>query len=823
MLKNYFKIALRSMWRSKVHSSINVLGLSLGIACCILIVLFVKDEWTFDTFHSKADRIYRVYAREDWGENQQFFNTTTPFPMGPALKDNFPEVESQVRFNKIGAIIKVGESQFAETVSVGGQDFLSMFDFRSLAGDKATALKGQNNVVITSYVAQKLFGDSDPIDKVISIQLNEVFQEFAVKAVLENIPINSSIQFGILISDLNYPRLYNAEVLTSAWFNINPETYVLLQSGKDPADVEKKFPSLFRIILGEEEFKNSKYAPGLQPLTSIHLDTNYPVGIAPVSNPKYSYILAIIAVLILLVACINFVTLSVGRSIQRAREVGIRKVVGAERIQLIVQFIGEAVIVTMTALAVGILLSIIGLPLFNDLAAKNLQMKPDGFMFMIALSLVAIIGLITGSYPAFVLSNFKPIAILKGNFHGGSLPAGQAGKQGLRKVLVGVQLILSIFLVSSALVMKDQLEYLQNKNLGFNREQLLVAQLNIPRGARLAERVKKGFQMAEQFKIELAKFNDVSSVCAASHDFGNGGWMNIGYTDDNNSYRTFDVNIADDDYIPTLKMEMVLGRNFSDDNTSDVRRAIIVNEAFVKEYGWTDPVGKRIPGKGFKDHEIIGVVKDFNYASLYTKVSPLVLTMDATIPLSGSENINIDNSPVPKLMVRLRPGNMSTTIEEIRGVWEKITGEEEFSFTFVDQALDAQYRNDQNLGKIVTIATLIAMIIGSLGLYALASLAMQNRIKEISIRKVMGATEQSLLVLLSKDYVYMIGISLVVSIPFTWYLMSSWLQSFEYRVAIRWEVFALAGSLSLLIAFATISYQAIKAAWTMPAETLKHE
>ncbi len=805
------------MWRSKVHSSINVFGLSLGIVCCILIVLFVKDEWSFDTFHTKADRIYRVYAREDWGENQQFFNTTTPFPMGPTLKDNFPEVESQVRFNKMGTIIKVGDSQFAETVSIGGQDFLSMFDFKAVSGDRSTALKGQNNVVITSGMAQKLFGDGDPIDKVISIQLNDVFQEFAVKAVLENIPINSSIQFGILISDLNYPRLYTAEVLTSSWFNINPETYVLLQNGKDPADVEKKFPSLFRTVLGEEKYKNSKYAPGLQPLTSIHLDTNYPAGISPVSNPKYSYILAIIAVLILLVACINFVTLSVGRSIQRAREVGIRKVVGAERIQLIFQFIGEAVIVTLTALVVGILLSIIGLPLFNDLAAKNLQMNADGFMFLIAISLVAIIGLIAGSYPAFVLSSFKPIAILKGKLQTGG------SKQGLRKVLVGVQLILSIFLVSSALVMKDQLEYLQNKNLGFNREQLLVAQLSIPRGGRLAERVKKGFEMAEQFKIELAKFNGVGSVCSASHDFGNGGWMNVGYTDDNGSYRTFDVNITDDDYIPTLKMEMVLGRNFSDDNTSDVRRAIVVNEAFLKEYGWADPVGKRIPGKGFADHEIIGVVKDFNYASLYTKVSPLLLTMDASIPLSGSENISIDNAPIPKLMIRLKPGNMSATIEEIKGVWGKITGEEEFAFTFVDQALDAQYRNDQNLGRIVTIATLIAMIIGSLGLYALASLAMQNRIKEISIRKVMGATEQSLLVLLSKDYVYMIGISLVVSIPFTWYLMSSWLRSFEYRVAISWEVFALAGSLSLLIALVTISYQAIKTAWTMPAESLKHE
>ena len=284
-----------------------------------------------------------------------------------------------------------------------------------------------------------------------------------------------------------------------------------------------------------------------------------------------------------------------------------------------------------------------------------------------------------------------------------------------------------------------------------------------------------------------------------------------------------DINIADDEYIPTLKMELAKGRNFSDTNSSDARRAIIVNEAFVKEYGWTDPIGKRIPGKGFADHEVIGVVKDFNYASLYTKVQPLVLTMDATIPLSGSENINIDNTPIPKLMIRLKPGNMSATMDQIAGIWERLTGGEEFAFTFVDQALAEQYRNDQNLGKIVSIATLLAMIIGSLGLYALASVAMQNRTKEISIRKVMGATEQSLLVLLSKDYVYMIGISLVVSVPVTWYLMRNWLQSFEYRVPISWQVFAWAGALSLGIALATISYQAIKTAWTRPAETLKYE
>jgi putative ABC transport system permease protein len=270
-------------------------------------------------------------------------------------------------------------------------------------------------------------------------------------------------------------------------------------------------------------------------------------------------------------------------------------------------------------------------------------------------------------------------------------------------------------------------------------------------------------------------------------------------------------------------MELTQGRNFSKENLSDARRAVIVNEAFAKEYGWSDAVGKKIPGKNFLDHEIIGVVKDFNYSSLYTKVQPLVMVQDPSIILSGVENINIENSPLPKLIVRLQPGNMQTTIDQIKAVWEQMSEGEEFTFAFVDQALAAQYQSDQNLGKIVRIATLLAMFIGSLGLYALASLAMQNRTKEISIRKVMGATEQSLLMLLTKDYIFLIAISLIISVPITWYMMSKWLQSFEYRVTIGWQVFAWTGALSLLIAMITISYQAIKTAWTRPAETLKYE
>jgi putative ABC transport system permease protein len=816
MLRNYIKIAFRSLWRSKGHSLINIFGLSLGIACCVLISLYVYDEWTFDRFHEKVDRIYRVYAREDWGPNQQFESATTPFPMGPTLKENFPEVERHVRINSINTQVKIGTQVFNEGLAIAGQDFFRVFDFEVTKGEKVGSLDNASNIVLTDYTATKFFGDEDPIGKTLSLQLNEGFEDFTVVAVTRNVPTNSSIRYNMLISDLNYPKLYGQRALTSGWFNITPETYVLLKEGVDYKEVEAKFPSVFRTVLGEEDYTKSKYAPGLQPMSTIHLDTSYPAGGAPVSDPKYSFILAAIAFLILVVGSINFVTLSIGRSLQRAKEVGIRKVVGAQRKQLITQFIGEAVIVTLISLLIGIAFAFATLPMFNDLAGKRLVFPFNGFMATVILALLTVIGLIAGSYPAFVLSSFRPISILKGGSQSGG------SKQGLRRVLVGVQLVLSIFLISSTLVMRNQLDFLQRKNLGFNKEQVAVVQLTVPRG-RLLERVAAGFEKAEQFKLELDRYPEILSVAAASHDFGNGGWVNAGYTDDNKIYRTFNMLVIDDEYIPSMGMEIAAGRNFSDENQADKRRSVIVNEALVKEYGWTDPIGKKLPGAKFEDHEIVGVVKDFNFTSLYTKVPSLVIVQRPAIILAGTENINFDNSPVPKLFIRLESGRTSEGLDHVKEAWNKITGGEEFAFSFLDEALAEQYRNDQNLGRIVSIATVLAIIIGSLGLYGLASLAMQNRVKEISIRKVLGATEQSLLVLLSRDYVVLVVVCLALSVPVTFYMMQGWLSTFEYRVAIGWTVFALAGGISLFIALATIGYQTLRTAWTQPAQSLKYE
>ena len=760
MFRNYIKIAFRSLGKAKAHSMINIFGLGLGITCCILISLFVRDEMTFDRFHSKAERIYRVWAKEDWGgANQQFFNTVTPFPMGPTLKDKLPEVEAQVRITFTNTQVKIGEKHFNEQLAVAGRDFFNVFDFKTSYGTTEHALESQNNIVISQRVAIKYFGDADPVNKVVAVQIGEKFEDFMVKAVTHDPPATSSINFDLVTSELNYERLYD-DRLTS-WFSVFPETYVLLANGVDPATVEKKFPPIFKTALGEDDFKNSKYTAGLQPLTDIHLNPDFPVGNAPVSNPKYSYILAAVAILILIVACINFVTLSIGRSMTRAKEVGIRKVVGALRSQLVAQFVGEAILVTSFALIAGILFAVLIMPAFNDLAGKQLVFSFDQFLIFVITTLLIVIGLISGSYPAFILSSFQPVSILKGVMKGSS-------RQSLRKVLVGIQLMLSIFLISSTLLMREQLSFLQNKDMGFDKDQLVAVQTVVPRVGRIPERIKAGFEKVEQLRMELIKFPEIISACGSAHDFGTGNWINIGYTDDKSNYRTFYINVIDEKYIRVLQMKLIAGRNFEEGSPSDKRRGVIVNEAFVKELGWADAVGKKIPGKNFGDHEIVGVVKDFNYSPLYTKVKPLVLVEDPTFIFMGSENMNVDARPIPKLMARLKAGAVGTGLERIKEAWKKVSGEEELSFVFVDESMEKQYKSDQNLGKIVTIAAMLAILIASLGLYALASLAMQNHTKEISIRKVMGADDNSLLILLSKEYVFLIAVCLVISVPITW-------------------------------------------------------
>ena len=815
MLKHQIIVAFRSLWNRKTHAVINILGLAMAVAVATLVGLFIRDEWTYDQFHSKAARIYRAWVKEDWGENQKFFNVATPFAMGPALIENFPDVERQVRIHKIGTQVKVGNRQFTETVTIGGRDFFDVFDFEVIKGSRQ-ALSTADGIVLNEFVAEKYFGDADPIGKPLSVQLRDEFAEFTVKAVVRTLPGNSSIRFYLLISDLNYPKLMSQQAQTSDWFNVTPETYVLLKAGTGVKDLESSFPKVFRTLIGEEDFQKSHYTVGLQPLTDIHLDTRFPAELAKVSDPRYSYILGGVAALVLIVACINFVTLSISRTISRSREVGVRKAAGASRGQLMRQFTGEALIVTAISLVAGVVVARLSLPLFNELSGKNLSLRADLFTTVSSLSLAMLMGIAAGSYPAMVLSRLRPAVVLKGKLVGTT-------RQRLRQTLVTVQLVLSVFLVGSSLIMTRQLNLLQHKNLGFDKSHLVVMQLNIPRGGGMAKRVTLGFERARIFKSELQKLRSVEGVCAASHDFANGTWAEVGFTDDLGSYRTFSLNTVDELYIPLMKMEFSMGRNFIGDDGADTRRALIINEACAAALGMSDPIGKRLPGKAFGDHEIVGVVKDFNFQSLYSRVSPLVMVMDPGIILPGAENVSVGNSPVPKVFVRINGADMQEALTAIQTVWSKVNPGEEFSYSFVEQALENQYESERNLNRIMRITTGLAILIVSLGLYALVSLTMQARVKEISIRKVMGASSESLLILLSRDYFLLVLIASAVSVPFTFYMVNTWLQSFAYRVSIGWDIFLQTTVIALLLCAAAISVQVVKATRVAPAKTLKEE
>jgi len=815
MVKNYIKIAFRSLWNDKFHSLINIIGLAVGIACCILIYLFVKDEITFDKFHTKSDQIYRAWVFEDYGENEQFFNTVTPVIMASTLKENFPEIELFTHWGSFGEQVKRGASSFDERIVYTGDSFFEMFDFKMKDGLINNQFESDFDLIITESIARKYFGEANPIGQVLQIRISGEFKEFTVKAVYYDVPSNSSLQFNMLIPVVHMKDILSEGARTS-WYSVNLENYFLLPKGVNPETLEAKIPAMLEQVFGDE-YVEGEYTIGFQKITDIHLDQSFPIGMATVSDPQYSIILSAIALLILVVASINFMTLSIGKSLNRAKEVGVRKVVGAKRIQLVNQFLGEAIIISVLSLFIGVGLAFLNLQLFNDLAGKNLVLDLTATNILVISGLAIFIGLVSGSYPALIMSGFKPVKIIKGDLKIGS------NKQSLRKAMVGFQFVLSIFLIGSTLVMRKQIQHLQEINLGFDKEQVMVVQMNASGQGGLRQAITRGFELTQQFKLKLENTSSINSIASATQTVGTGGWTNIGFTDNSNNYQTFDVVFVDPDYLPTMDIEIVAGRNFSKEIPSDARRSIMVNQAMVKTYGWDDPVGQRLPGKGFEDHEIIGVIKDFNYASLHSPVQPLVISMSRTLIFSGTENINIPGSIVPKLLVRVQPGKIPVAITEVESVWKEIMAGEEFNYSFVDQALASQYSQEENLGKIISISSILAIIIGSLGLLGLASLTLSNRAKEISLRKILGASQETILVMLSRDYFFLVIISMLIASPITYYFMENWLENFEYKIGLGVEIFLIAGGIAIMIALFTISYQAIKASFTNPVDALKYE
>jgi len=803
MLKNYLKVALRYLLRYKTYTAINILGLAAGITCCILIMFFVRSEFSYDRFNTKANRIYRVWQDEKF-QGQEFKNSVTSIPMGPAIQNSFPEVEATCRVYSFNTLIKINNNSFNENITMVDSSIFKIFDFKLLRGNINNTFPTSNSVIVTPKIAKKYFGETDAIGKGFEIQLGDVKQLFTITGIAKHAPEESSIKYNILLPYTNDKLVFQERMLHS-WFNIFNETYVLLRNNVQAADLEKKFPAMLKQQLGED-YGSEEFNMYLQPLMAIHLDNSMPAGIQPVSNPKYSYILATIGILILLVACINFITLSIGRSTTRALEVGVRKALGAERKQLIRQFWGEALLVTVISVVIGLLAALVLIKPFNQLINRNLVFHFDPLFIMFCILLMCIIALIAGIYPAIILSGFNPIEVLKGKLN-------MKDNAGLfRKGLIVGQFVASIVMIICTMVISEQMNYLQRKDLGYKKDQVII----VPTNKKRAE----GFPLARIYKTELSKYPQVLSAGASVFSFAETPWANLGYSDDKKSYHSFQYNEIDASFIETMQIPIRQGRNFLSQNPADTNNSILVNETLVKEYGIKDPVGKRF---GKYSQQIIGVTKDFNYESLHNKIKPLVLSLKFDTIARQSNDVSFANAPQPRISVRMKAGNVQDNINILKKAWRAVAPNQDFEYHFLDESLASAYAQEQKTATVVKIAAGLSIFIACMGLFGLATLTVTRRTKEIGIRKVLGANAIQLVKLLSKDFLLLIVIAALIAFPVAWWVMQKWLSDFAYRTSIGWWVFAFAGIASIVIALVTISTQAVKAAMRNPVRSLRSE
>lgn len=810
MLKNYFKIAIRNLGKQKLYSFINISGLTVGLTFCLLVLMFVNDELNFDQFHENKADIYRLYRSPQVPDTQYDKDLFTPLPTGQAMLNDLPEIESYARFTPFGSmVIRSGNELIdQEDFAFADPSALEMFSFPVVFGNSDYALRDPNSIVITKEIAKKYFGDTNPVGQFMDIRINEEFKEFQVDAVLENVPVNSSIQFSLIIPIQTVIDSYEPyKRVEDSWRGTRTLTYVQLREGSDLAALRAKLPDFINTYMGDafDEMRadGSLTTAGppiiydLQPLLDIHLDPDFPGGFSTPSNPTYSYVLGGIALAVLLIACFNFMILAIGRSAKRVKEVGLRKVVGAQRNQLMIQFWGEAILLTAIAFLAGLVLTEFVLPVFNELANKELSITDAFSNFGIiggVLLIFLFTGVVAGSYPALVLSGFMPIDSLKEKMS-------FKGSNTFTKSLIVAQFGLTIFLVTATLIMSDQLRFLQNKNLGFSGEQVVVIPANGTDGVRALE----------IYRNELSNDTHMLDFTGANVSFSSGLWRRgYRYNDEVMQTAVFRV---DPNYVKTLQMNVVAGRDFDTRLSSDSTAAILVNQTFLDRHGLDlSAVGEAFPidWGWMVNPTIIGVVEDFNYQSLQNTVEPVMIYMNP-------------RDPILNIMVRISPDDMPESIAKLRSTWNQITTEIPFAYSFLDSDMDNLYRNEAQWSKIISYSSILAIFIACLGLFGLAGIVAIQRQKEIGIRKVLGATTSGITVMLSSGFAKLVAVSIFIATPIAWYVMDNWLSNFAYRIDINIWMFILSGLIAIGIAMLTVSYQSVKAAIQNPVKNLRSE
>ncbi len=806
MIKNYLLIALRNFQKHKTFTLINLLGLAIALGCSILIYMFIEHEFTFDKFHVYNDRIYRVVAVEKNLDNgMQDYTISQPYPVGPTLQEDMPEVARFVRTSfEVKKFIKKGTDVYEEKFVFADSTLFNVFTFPLLYGNAAYALNKPNAVAISAKAAGKYFGDTNPLGQTLSIRVGETFEDYEVTAVFHDIPSNSTLRADFFLSMIEesvakvQANFLNPDA--NLWYVSSFTTYVLLHEKASVAGLDEKLAKVRNQYFPEEaEFLRKRKEEAcedlartylLQNLTDIHLNTVFPRQ-GTGSKPIYSYILAGIAICILLLASINFTLLSISRSHSRAKEVSIRKVVGARRSQLIVQFWGEALLTSLFALVLALLLSGLALPLFNAKAQKELSLstlsQPASLVILLAITLPT--GIIAGAYPSLLLAGLNVQTVFKSK-----LSTGRSGT--VPHLLLTTQFVLPIIFLSVTAVMIAQLRFMRQKDLGFETEQILVIENNATEQAQTYDRFK---QLAQQQIPVRAVTHTDAAFTKSSIVFG----MREREEDKMQFVWAYHVK---PEFFDMLEIEFVAGRTFNEALASDTTNAMIVNEAFVKTFGWTDPIGQEIEGD-----KIIGVVKDFHFQSLANDIAPVAFYLPKK------------RNDLKYILVKLQSDQLSQSIAALSNLWNQVGSDLPFQYSFLDEDMQALYKEDARWTQILEWISALSVFIACMGLIGVVGLNVAKRNKEIGIRKVLGASVSSILLLLSKDYIKLILIALVIAIPVANYFVTEWLQSFAYRITVSWWLFAIPGVLVLLIALISVSGQSITAARTNPVDSLRSE
>jgi putative ABC transport system permease protein len=800
MFTNYFKIALRNLTRNKVYSFINIAGLSLGLACSMLIILYVKDEVSYDRFHREVNRIYRITSQSfNKKENKIDWNSNTGYLQGPRFTANIPGIQSFVRIGDQRRDIKKGTDITSHEMLDVDSNFFSMFNFPLIEGNPKTCLSDPHSIVLSEDEAKKQFGTRQALGKTIMMKNEDDFIPYTVTAVTKKCPQNSSIKFEILVPmQESVKDAQNSE----NWFNFFLNTFIILSPQADAKMIETKMKKFYEQDTKEAiRSLTSKYGPEvadwkahyqLQPLLEMHLSKELAArnGLSDPSNPVYSYILSGIAIFILLIASINFVNLTIARSVKRAKEIGIRKVVGGERKQLIIQFLGESLLICFLAFSFAVLIVQWILPVFNDLSNKALALS---YLFDIRLVagyilLFLLTAFLAGFYPALVLSGYNPVQTLYSRFN-------LSGKNYLQKGLVVLQFSLASFLIIATFTIYAQFNYLTTEKLGYDDSNLVgVEKWNLKR------------DQAALFKTELLKNPNILDVT-----FKNGGsWGTVAKVNSDSTIE-FAYEIVDESYLPLLKIPILQGRNFSADFPGDSSHSILVNEAFAKKAAWKNPIGQLVNfWYNNEKYRVIGLVKDYHFESLNRKIGPQLFTMKA------GNNYGIS-------FIKIKPGTEMASLKHIEQIYKRLFPAFPFAYVFKSEENFKNYVAEQKWKQIMLFSAVLTIFISCIGLFGLSVLSAERRTKEMGIRKVLGASVNQVVTVLSKDFVKLVILALLIAIPLAWFAANKWLQNYPYRIGLSWQIFAIAGALVIFIALATVSFQAIRTAIANPVKSLRSE